>query len=261
MLDLRRLVSAVVGLLVFTLTAVSHAQSPTPLTVYAAASLGPVFEAIAADFEAAHPEIDVIFNFAASSQLVAQISEGAPADVFASADQRQMTAAVTTGRIDAAAPVVFARNRLAIVTPADNPAALAHIRDLANPGLRFVLAAPGVPVRGYADSTLSRLATVYGRDWLDAVYGNLASEEENVRQTLVRVALGEADAGIVYVTDALTENVALIPVPALVNPLVTYPIAVLNDTPHTEAAALWIAQLLSDAGQSALMAAGFLPAR
>lgn len=255
----RRSLLAVVLLLALAVS--GHAQSPTLLTVYAAASLGRAFEAIAPAFEAAHPDIDVIFNFAGSSQLVAQISEGAPADVFASADQRQMAAAIATGRIDAEATAVFARNRLVIVTPSDNPAGLAHIRDLAAPGVRFVLAAPGVPVRGYADTALSRLGTVYGRDWLNAVYTNLVSEEDNVRQTLVRVALGEADAGIVYATDALTEAVTTIPVPALVNPLVTYPIAVLNDSPHADAAARWIAYLLGDAGQSALMAAGFLPAR
>ena len=120
------------------------AQEGRTLVVFAAASLTDTFEAIAADFEAENPGVDVLFSFGSSSELAAQIAEGAPADVFASANTRQMRAAQDLGRIDADAPVTFARNRLTLIVPADNPAGIASLADLAQPGLTLVVASAGV---------------------------------------------------------------------------------------------------------------------
>jgi molybdate transport system substrate-binding protein len=169
---------------------------PTELTVFAASSLADVFDEIAAAFEAAHPGVTVARNYGGSSQLAAQLAEGAQADVFASANERQMQAALDAGRIDGD-PLAFATNRLVVIVPADNPAQIVSMADLARPGVRLVLAAPGVPARDYTDQMIDALTAdpAYGEAYRKAVYANLVSEEENVRQAAAKVALGEADAG------------------------------------------------------------------
>ena len=134
-----------------------QAQSATTLTVFAASSLTDAFEDLATGFEAANPGVDVLFNFAGSSDLAAQLAEGAPADVFASANNRQMQAAKDAGRI-AGAPVTFVKNRLVLVVPSDNPANITGLRDLADDGVLLVVAAPDVPVRDYTNTMLDRLA-------------------------------------------------------------------------------------------------------
>lgn len=240
------------------------AQPAQTVTVFAAASLTNAFEQIALDFEAAHPGADVVFNFAGSSALATQISEGAPADVFASADARQMQAAVDTGRIIAES-VIFAHNRLVIITPADNPAGLSTFRDLAAPGLRLVLAAEGVPVRAYTDEMLARISSnrQIGAAFSEAVLANVVSEEDNVRQVAVKVQLGEADAGVVYTSDAALEPalVRVIAIPRMVNPRASYPIAPLADSAQPELAAGFITAVLSAQGQAVLAGFGFEPAQ
>jgi molybdate transport system substrate-binding protein len=240
------------------------AQPAQVVTVFAAASLTSAFEQIALDFEAAYPGVDVVFSFAGSSALATQISEGAPADVFASADMRQMQAAADSGRITAA-PVIFAHNRLAIITPADNPAGISTFRDLAAPGLRLVLAAPGVPVRVYTDEMLARASAMrqIGPAFSEAVLANVVSEEDNVRQVAVKVQLGEADAGVVYTSDAALEPalLRLIAIPRMINPRASYPIAPLADSAQPELAAAFIAAVLSAQGQAVLAGFGFEPAQ
>jgi molybdate transport system substrate-binding protein len=245
------------------------AAQPEPvsgtLTVFAAASLADAFEAIAADFEAAHPGTTIRFSFAGSSSLAAQLAEGAPADVFASASTAQMTAAREAGRI-AGRPRTFARNRLIVAFPADNPAALTTLHDLAAPGLRLVVAAPGVPVRTYTDAMLEALAAApaFGPAWRDAVVANIVSEEENVRQVAAKVALGEADAGIVYVSDVtpdLAEAVGTLSIPDAVNTLATYPIAITNDTANIRLARAFVRYVLAEAGQETLACWNFIPVR
>ncbi|HLU08163.1 MAG TPA: molybdate ABC transporter substrate-binding protein, partial [Oceanobacillus sp.] len=170
---------------------VMTAQRDQTLLVFAAASLTDAFEEIATAFEAENPGVDVLFNFAGSSALATQLVEGAPADVFASANTRQMRVAIEAGRI-AEQPLVFARNWLVLITPADNPANIESLRDLANPGVKLVVAAPEVPVRVYTDVMLARLASVptYGSAYRTAVLANIVSEEDNVRQVFLKVALG-----------------------------------------------------------------------
>jgi molybdate transport system substrate-binding protein len=241
------------------------AQDAQTLTVFAASSLTDAFEEIATAFEAANPGVDIAFNFASSSDLATQLSEGAPADIFASANARQMTVATDAGRI-AGRPYTFVKNRLVLIVPADNPADIQSLRDLANEGVNLVIAAPDVPVRDYTNTMLDRLAADpgYGEEYRTAFLANVVSEEENVRQVSAKVALGEADAGIVYLSDVtpdIADEVLALPIPDALNTIATYPIAVTNDSANPELAQAFVDFVLSDAGQDALVSWGFISIR
>jgi molybdate transport system substrate-binding protein len=231
------------------------------LTVFAAASLTESFGELGQQFEAQHPGVTVVFNFAGSQQLAQQLAQGAPADVFASANSRQMQAAVDAGRVAADSPQTFVRNRLVVVTPADNPAGLASFGDLAQPGLKLVLAAPEVPVGQYAQEVLQRAAEdpAWGAGFVSAVTQNIVSYEENVRAVLSKVALGEADAGIVYATDAASaaDTVRPLPIPDTLNLFASYPLAPVADSVQAGLAADFVALVLSPEGQAVLTRFGF----
>jgi molybdate transport system substrate-binding protein len=230
------------------------------LTVFAAASLTDAFTEIGADFSTANPGVTVVFNFAGSNQLATQIGEGAPADVFASANTAQMDVAVEAGRVDAGAPQIFVTNRLVVVYPADNPAGIAGLADLANPDTLLVLAAEEVPAGRYSLEFLDLAAAdpAFGASFKDDVLGNVVSYEENVRSVLNKVALGEADAGIVYTSDLVgVEGVAGLEIPDALNVLAEYPIAPLNDSAQADVAAAFVDLVLSDVGQGILAAYGF----
>lgn len=236
------------------------AEAGSTLTVFAAASLTDAFGEIATAFSAANPGVSVAFNFAGSNQLATQIGAAAPADVFASANRKQMDAAIETGRIDAAAPQVFVTNRLVVVVPADNPAGIVELTDLARPGTVIVLAAEEVPAGQYALEFLGKAsdAAGFGSTFRDDVLANVVSYEENVRSVLNKVALGEADAGIVYTSDAVSEpGVTTIAIPDALNVLAEYPIAALNDSAHGEDAAGFVAFVLGPEGQDILARHGF----
>ncbi len=238
----------------------AETEAETTLTVFAAASLTDAFGEIAAAFSAANPGVSVAFNFAGSNQLATQIGEGAPADVFASANRKQMDAAIETGRIDADAPQVFVTNRLVVVVPADNPAGIAELTDLAQPDTIVVLAAEEVPAGQYALEFLGKASAAagFGSTFGDDVLANVASYEENVRSVLNKVALGEADAGIVYTSDAISEpGVTTIEIPDELNVLAEYPIAALNDSAYGEEAAAFVAFVLGPEGQDTLARYGF----
>lgn len=231
---------------------------PVTLTVFAAASLTDAFNEIGAAFSAANPGVTVAFNFAGSNQLAAQIGEGAPADVFASANRKQMDAAVDTGRIAADAPRVFVTNRLVIVTPAGGD--VAELSGLAAPGTLVVLAAAEVPAGQYALEFLDKAATdpTLGAGFKAAALGNVVSYEQNVRAVLNKVALGEADAGIVYASDAAgAEGVTIIDIPDALNVLAQYPIAPLSDGPNATLAAAFVTYVLGPEGQATLARYGF----
>lgn len=241
---------------------VQPAQARDELIVFAAASLTDAFEAIGVAFEAENPDVDVLFNFAGSSTLAAQLIQGAPADVFASANNAQMTVAVEGGEV-MGVPVTFALNRLVVIVPADNPANIQSLDDLATPGVRLILAAPDVPVRVYADTMLQRMAEdpAYGEAYRAAVMNNLVSEEPNVRQVAAKVALGEAEAGVVYLSDVtpdIAQDVLLLPIPDAYNTIASYPIAVTSDQ---ELAQAFVDFVLSDAGQEILVEWGFVSVR
>ncbi len=231
-----------------------------PLTIYAATSLTDVFEAARDAFLAAHPDIELRFNFASSATLAAQIIAGAPADVFASANNLQMAKVINSGRVDAAAVDIFAHNRLTVVVPADNPAAIQSVPDLANDGVLLVLAAPEIPIRAYTDDMLASYQAAFGEGFRQRVLRNLVSEEGNVRQVLARVALGEADAGVVYQSDALGDVAARlhsIPIEERHNQLASYPIAPLKDGEAPALGSAFIGFILSAEAQPILAHYGF----
>jgi molybdate transport system substrate-binding protein len=208
--------------------------------------------------------VTIRLNLAGSSELATQLAEGAPADVFASANARQMQNAVDAGRI-AGEPVNFLTNSLVVIVPADNPAGIETLADLAIAGVRFVSAAPDVPIRDFTEQVLDRAMAgpEYGEGFKESVMANLVSEEANVRQLAAKVALGEADAGIVYISDVtpdIADRVQVVEIPESVNVVAAYPIAVVNDSAYPELAQALIDFVLSDEGQAILHRWGFGPA-
>jgi molybdate transport system substrate-binding protein len=240
------------------------------LTVFAASSLKESFTEAGRQFREDNPMLtDLQYNFQGSQMLVAQLQQGAPADVFASADMANMDKAVQAGVIDGA-PQELAHNVLAVVLPNDNPAHIQTLQDLARPGVKLSLADPGVPVGQYSEQALDKLATdpSYGPDFKQKALANVVSREDNVRQVLTRVQLDQVDAGIVYTTDALEANsassgtvqpVKTIEIPTQYNVIAVYYIATVKGAPHPNAARTWITYLLSDGGQTVLAKYGFVP--
>lgn len=225
------------------------------LLVSAASSLTEAMERIAVAFEAAHPGVRVDLNLGGSSTLAAQILQGAPADVFASANETQMRV-VADADLLAAEPTIFARNALVAVAPADAP--LPDLEALAAPGSLVVLAAPEVPVGAYARTALAAMNDVRGDGFEAAVLANVVSEEPNVRQVAAKVALGEADAAIVYATDAAAvDGLAATEIPAAANVDARYPAAPLAGSDHPDLAAAFVAFLGSDVAQAILRERGF----
>ena len=230
------------------------------LTVYAATSLTDAFEAIVDAFEAAYGDVDVLLNFANSSTLAAQLVAGAPADVFASANELQMAKLIEDGRVAAAEVAVFAHNRLILALPVDNPAGIQSVEDLATEPVLLVLAAEGTPIRVYTDAMLASYASEIGAEFFDSVLGNLVSEEGNVRQVVARVALGEADAGIVYQTDVLgdvADRLITVAIDERHNQLASYPIAPLTDAVAPDLAEAFIRFVRSDTAELMLADYGF----
>ncbi len=246
--------------LVFLLLPGAPLIAQTQLLVFAAASLTDAFLALEADFEREHPGIDLLFNFAASSTLASQLLQGAPADVFASADELQMETVHAAGLTSSAR--TFARNSLTLALPGDNPAGLGTADELAQPGVRLVLAAPGVPVRSYTERVLARLAMLHDFS-LAEVLANVVSEESNVRQVLFKLVYGSADAGFVYhsdITAELDDRIMTLNIPAFANVRARYPVAVLKDSSVPQAAQSFVEFLLSPEGQQSLQQSGFDPA-
>lgn len=237
------------------------APAPVEITVFAAASLTDAFAEIGQQFSAANPAVTVTFNMAGSQQLAAQLAQGAPADVFASANTAQMTAAVDAGRVAADAPQPFVSNSLVVITPPDSTS-VTTLPDLAKPGVRVVIAAPAVPAGQYALTFLDNAAqdSAFTAAFRTQVEANIVSYEENVRAVLAKVALGEADAGIVYISDVVSSDerpVVSIPIPATLNVVARYPIAPISDAPHPEAAQQFIDYVLSPPAQAILARYGF----
>lgn len=230
---------------------VTAAGGSTTITVFAAASLTETFTELGAAFEAAHPGVRVEFSFAGSSDLVAQIQQGAPADVFASADEANM-AKLTGDGLQGSEPAIFASNTLEIAVPPGNPGGVATFRDLTTDGLNLVVCAPEVP----CGAATAKVADAAGLT-LSPV-----SEEQSVTDVLAKVESGEADAGIVYVTDvrAAGDAVEGIPFPEAAEAVNLYPIATVKDSEHADLAGEFVDLVLSSAGQDTLRSAGFAPA-
>lgn len=230
------------------------------LTVYAAASLTDAFNEIGKAFAEEHPGVVVAFNFGGSQNLRTQIEQGAPADVFASANAKEMDTLVTGNFVEASAPKVFLTNQLVVILPKDNPADIASLEDLSKPELKLVLAAEDVPAGRYARQILDNLNAQFGADYKDKVLANVVSNEDNIRQAVTKIQLGEADASIVYVSDAVaTPDLLRIEIPADVNVLAEYPIAPLVRSENLELADEFMAYVLSSGGQATLKKWGFTP--
>lgn len=226
------------------LAAAGDGRSQARLTVFAAASLTNVF-----------PKIDAsaTYSFGGSNTLATQIENGAPADVFASANTKIPAQLYAKGIVQK--PVSFTRNALVIVVPRSNPAHIRSVYDLAKPGVKVDVANPAVPVGSYTLKVLAKLK-------LTAKIGrNVVSRETDVREVLAKVALGQADAGFVYATDAKTVpgRVTVIQLPARAQPTITYALAVVSRSPNKAAARAFVARVLSAAGQATLRRYGFLP--
>jgi molybdate transport system substrate-binding protein len=247
-------------LLALILSACGASNASHTLTVYAAVSLTDAFTEIGKVFEAEHSGVIVLFNFGGSQNLRTQIEQGAPADVFASANAKEMDTLVMQNFIEADAPRMFLANRLVVILPKDNPAGVKSLEDLGKPGLKLVLAAAEVPAGQYARQVLGNLNSMFGADYKDKVLANVVSNEDNIRQAVTKIQLGEADAGIVYVSDAVAvPDLQRIEIPAEVNVIAEYPIAPLVESANPELADAFIAYVLSAEGQATLEKWGFTP--
>src|SRR5215213_2546612 len=238
-----------------------EASEGSTLTVLAASSLTDAFGELEATFEQQNPGTDVRMSFGGSTELLTQLEQGAPADVFASADEAKMDTAVDEDLVSE--PQTFARNRPVVIVPRDNPAGIQELRDIAKPGVKLVLAQDGVPIAEYAKEILANANAQYGENFEQAVLDNIVSREANVRAAANRVALGEADATFVYATDVTSDiqpQVEVIEIPKNLNVTATYPIATAKEATNPDLAQEWVELVLSEEGQGVLAKYGFMPA-
>lgn len=241
------------------------APQPRTLIMLAAASLIESFTELGALFESRNPGVIISFNFAGSQQLAQQLDQGAPADVFASANKKQMDVAVASERVLENAAKIFVTNRLVVIFPKDNPAGLSSLTDLTKPGLKLVLADPSVPVGQYSLEFLEKASQdeQFGAAFKDDVLKNVVSYENNVKVVATKVSLGEADAGIIYVSDItvdISNQVGRLDIPDALNTIATYPIATISDSQHPDLTAAFVALVLSPEGQQVLAKYNFIPA-
>lgn len=256
---MRRLIS-LLAFLTVTLVACGGSMNSEPraLTVFAAASLTDAFAEIGENFQKANPNVTVTFNFAGSQALRTQIEEGAPVDVFASASGKEMDTLIAGSFVTKESSHIFLHNKLVVILPADNPAGIDSLEDLATSGLKIVLAAEEVPVGNYSRQALDLMNTSFGTDFKDKVLANVVSNEDNVKQVVAKLQLGEADAGIVYTSDAVAApTLQTIEIPNELNVIAKYPIAPLVESTNAELAQAFIAYVLSEEGQSILQKWGF----
>jgi molybdate transport system substrate-binding protein len=232
------------------------------LTILAASSLTDAFGQLGNTFEKQNPGTTVKASFGASSDLLAQIQQGAPADVFASAATEEMNTAEKDGLLSGK-PEVFVKNREVIMVPKDNPANINSLEDMAKPDIKLVLAAKDVPAADYAVEILGKANKVYGPNFEKDVLSNVVSREADVRASVNRVVVGDADATFGYASDYtpdIRDKVKVIPVPPKLNIIATYPIAALKDAKEPDLAKKWVDLVTSGEGQKVLKKWNFEPA-
>ena len=242
-------------------TAQRSAATQADLTIFGAASLKAALKAVTSTYETANPGTTITVSTDSSAALETQIEQGAPADVFLSADTANPQKLVDAG-LASGDPVPFAGNELTIIVPDDNPAGITAPADLANDGLRIIAAGDEVPITKYATRLVENLAGLPGApaDFADAYAANIASKEDNVSAVVAKVALGEGDAGIVYATDAAAaDGVATIDLPDSANVPATYAGVVVGASPNQPAATAFLDWLAGPEGQAVLAEFGFLP--
>jgi molybdate transport system substrate-binding protein len=245
-----------------TTTTGSQSAAPVTLNVFAASSLKAAFTTIGDQFHTAHSNVTVKYNFAGSDALATQINQGAPADVFASANATQMNNVVTPGAVDGAAVKTFAHNKLVVVLPKNNPAGIATLQDLAKPGVKVVLAAATVPAGQYALVFLANASAdpSFTPSYKADVLKNVVSYEADVASVLSKVSLGEADAGIVYTTDAKTaaSTTTTLDIPDSLNVIALYPIGVVKASANATVAQQFVDYVTSSDGQAVMAQYGFI---
>jgi molybdate transport system substrate-binding protein len=235
---------------------------PVTLNVFAASSLKAAFTKIGTQFHTAHPNVTTNFNFGGSDALAAEINQSAPADVFASANTTQMNVVVKAGGIDGSAVKTFAHNRLTVVLPKNNPANITTLQDLAKPGIKVVLAAKTVPAGQYALVFFQNASKdpSFGSSYQANVLKNVVSYEADVKSVLTKVSLGEADAGIVYTTDAetATSTTTTLDIPDALNVIALYPIGVVKASQNATVAQQFVDYVVGPDGQAVLAQYGFI---
>lgn len=235
-------------------TGASSSAGSTHVTVFAASSLTGAFTEIGKQYEAANPGAKVVFSFGPSDGLAQQIDQGAPADVFASASTTWMDDVSKNGP-GISDEANFAQNKLVVITPLDNPADIGSFEDLGNPGVKLVVAAEGVPAGDYAREALKSAGIA------KAAEANIVSNEQDDAAVVQKVASGEADAGIVYVSDVSSmsgANVKAVEIPGDVNVIATYPIAVVAGSASSAEASRFVSYVTGPEGQKVLHEFGFL---
>ena len=237
------------------LLAIVTKTQTTNLNVFAAASLKEAFTTIAQNYEDTHPGVHINLNFAGSQLLAAQINGGAQADLFASADETNLDKI----QFDKNTEKVFVKNRLVIVLRSDLQ--MNSLKDLPTVG-RFVVADEAVPVGHYTSEFLQKTATQYGQPWLDQLQSKIVSKEQDVKAVLTKVELGEADAGVVYVSDAKTakDKIGQLAIPEKFNEVATYPLAIPTSAADPKDAADFETFILSKQSQKIFENDGFLAA-
>jgi molybdate transport system substrate-binding protein len=233
------------------------------VTVFAASSLTDPFNEIKAQLEKSNPGLKITYNFGGSNILRTQLEQGAKADVFASANQTELDNALKSGLVPDKG-TVFAKNRLVVILPKNNPGKVTKLQDLANPNLKFVTAQKDVPVGNYTLQILDKLSKdpAYSSDFSTKVQANFVSQESNVKQIVTKIQLGEADAGIVYLTDisaSIANDITTLDIPDQFNVVATYPISAMKELSNKAGAKTFVDFVLGSAGQSILKKYGFAP--
>ena len=239
-------------------------QEPEELTVFTAASLTGAFGEIGQIYEN-ETGMSVAFNFDGSQALRTQIENGAYADIFASANKKQMNALRDGGLINNSSMVLFAKNKIALIIPKNNPAQINNISDLARPGIKIVMGTKDVPVGDYALQIIDKLGndSAYGLDYKAAMLANVISQETAVNYVVTKVALGEADVGFAYVSD-ITEDLASkvdkIDIPDEFNVIAEYPVAIMQESKYPAQSQEFVNLVRSERGNAVLERYGFSPA-
>jgi len=239
------------------------AEEPKELTVFTAASLTGAFGEIGQMYKN-QTNIEVAFNFDGSQALRTQIENGAYADVFVSANKKQMNAVKNSGLMNNSSITIFTKNKLSLIVPKGNPAKISNLSDLAKPGLKIVIGTKDVPVGDYALQIISKLGndSAYGPDFKTKVLANVISQETNVNYVVTKVALGEADVGFAYVSDVteeLASKVDKIDIPDEYNIIAEYPLGILLESKYPAESQEFMNLVMSDEGKAAMEKYGFAP--
>jgi molybdate transport system substrate-binding protein len=245
----------------FLASSAGFASEPKEITVFTAASLTGAFSEIGGIFEN-ETDIHAVFNFDGSQALRTQIENGAYADVFASANKKQMNALKNDGLMNNSSIVIFTRNKISLIVPKDNPAKIGNISDLAKPNIKIVMGTKDVPVGDYALQIIDKLGndSSYGQDYKTKVLSNVISQETNVNYVVTKVALGEADVGFAYVSDVtedLSGKVDKIEIPDEYNVIAEYPIGLIKQSKYPTEGMKFMNLVMSNEGKAVLERYGF----